>query len=288
MLSFFLAAALAASAFSVSPERTAWKPGFGNASLWNDGAAEVSTYETMDVKYGIPRSSRGVLIVVAEDLDRGRVVKADRPAGEPVTQRVLKLNHVREIPTGVYTYQQMLSVFAAAGSPTLDPVKLTMTSHEWCGNSFVEWRRDQGRLAIRSYFEVPADVDVHLSPDGALFYDALPLQLRALDFLRMQSGRLRVPVRIVESVFTNRPLAPRIEDAVLEVTPPADAPGVYRVSVRRGERADALDFEREFPHRLTSWKRSDGGTMRLRGSERFRYWEKNAPGDEKRLAAATR
>ena len=279
MPSFFLAALLAAAA---SSDDAAWKPGFGADPLWNDGSAEVSTYETVDLKYGIPRSSQAVLIVVAEDLDRARLVKADHPAGEPATLRVLKFNHVRSVPAGVYTYQQMLSAYSAARTSRLEPVKVTMTSHEWCGNSFVEWRRDRAVLEIRSYFETPADTDVALAPGDAVFYDALPLQLRALDFGRARSGRLRV----VESVFTNRPLAPRIDEAVFEITRPEGPAGPYRVAVRRGGRADALDFEREFPHRLVHWKRSDGGTMRLKRSERFRYWEKNAPGDEGRLSSA--
>ncbi len=282
MSSFFLAAALAAAA---SSGEVVWKPGFGLASLWNDGAAEVSLYETSDVKYGIPRTSRAVLIVVAEDLDRARLVKADRPAGEPATLRVLKLNHVRSVPAGVYRYEQMLSVFAAARSDRLDPAKLTMTSHEWCGNSFVEWRRDRARLDIRSYFETPGDAEVALSAEGAIFYDALPLQLRALDFERTRSGRLRV----IESVFSSRPLPPRIDDAVIEVSRPPSRTGVYRVAVRRGSRTDTFDFEREFPHRLSRWERSDGGSMSLKTSDRFRYWEKNSPGDERLLwPAATR
>jgi hypothetical protein len=285
MPSLFLAALLAAAASSAPAPRDVWKPGFGTAALWNDGSAEVSTYETVDVKYGIPRTSRAVLIVVAEDLDRARLVKADRPAGEPATLRVLKLNHVRSVPTGVYAYEQMLSAYAAARSDRLDPVKISMTSHEWCGNSFVEWRRDRAILEIRSYFETPADTDVPLSADGALFYDALPLQLRSLDFARARSGRLRV----VDSVFTNRPLPPRIDDAVFEITPPAGPGGAFRVALHRGARSDTLEFERQFPHRLSHWKRSDGGSMRLKTSERFRYWERNAPGDERLLgSAATR
>src|SRR5215831_5209928 len=83
-----------------------WKAGFGRAALWNDGNAEVSVYAAKDVKYGAPRDSRAVLIVVAEDLLADRLVKADRPTGPPATRRVLKLNHVRSIVTGVYTYQQ--------------------------------------------------------------------------------------------------------------------------------------------------------------------------------------
>ncbi|MGH9399394.1 MAG: hypothetical protein ACRD00_03435, partial [Thermoanaerobaculia bacterium] len=109
-----------------SPGGITWKRGFGKAALWNDGNAEVSTYAARDVRYGIPRASRATLIVVAEDLNREKLVKADRPEGEPRTLRVLKLNHVRSIPTGVYAYNQMLSAFLAADS--LDPVKLTMAS----------------------------------------------------------------------------------------------------------------------------------------------------------------
>jgi hypothetical protein len=274
----FLLAAVAATA-AAAPGEVTWKPGFGRAPLWNDGAAEVSAYEAIDVKYGIPRTSRAALIVVAEDLIRDRLVKADRPAGEPTTLRVLKLNHVRSVPTGAYTYQQMLSVFASVGSPRLDPVKLTMTSHEWCGNSFAEWRQDRGRLEIRSYFETPGDAEVALTAESAVFYDALPLQLRSLDFERTRSGRLRV----IDSIFSSKPLPPRIEDAVLEITRPSGASGPYRVRLGRGPRVDSLDFEPGFPHRLSRWERSDGGALRLKGSERFRYWEKNSPGDERLL-----
>lgn len=253
-----------------------WAAGFGRAPLWNDGNAEVSVYDARDVKYGAPRASRAILIVVAEDLLQDRLVKADRPSAEPSTRRVLKLNHVRSIQTGVYAYQQMLSVYA--GADRLEPVKLTVTSHEWCGNSFVEWRSDRASLAIRSYFETPGDTDVPLSADGAVFYDALPLALRGLDFERTGPGTLRV----IDTVFTSRPTAPAVEAAHLEVTRPRGA-AVFRVLLRRGERADTFEFEPAFPHRLVRWDRSDGGSMRLTDSRRFRYWEKNAPGDERLL-----
>jgi hypothetical protein len=271
-----IALALAGTA-SGSADGVVWKTGFGRASLWNDGNAEVSVYEARDVKYGAPRSSRAILIVVAEDLVRDRLVKTDRPSAEPSTRRVLKLNHVRSIPAGVYTYQQMLSLYA--GADRLEPVKLTVTSHEWCGNSFVEWRSDRASLAIRSYFETPGDADVPLSPDGAVFYDALPLELRGLDFERTATGTLRV----IDTVFTARPMSPAVEAARLEVTRPVRGPGVYRVLLRRRARSDTFEFETAFPHRLVRWDRSDGGSLRLTDSRRFRYWEKNAPGDERLL-----
>ncbi len=254
-----------------------WKPGFGLAPLWNDGNAEVSVYEARDVRYGIPRDSRAVLIVVAEDLLRGSLVKPEG-AGGGASIRVLKLNHVRSIPTGVYTYQQMLSAFL--GADRLDPVKLTVTSHEWCGNTFVEWRSDRAALEIRTYFETPADVDVPLSPADAVFYDALPLKLRALDFERSTQGVLP----IVESVFSSRPSPPEVASARVRVSRVASPSPAYRVTLARGERSDTLDFEAAFPHRLRRWERSDGGSMRLTDSRRYKYWEKNAPGDERLLS----
>ncbi|HEV2063849.1 MAG TPA: hypothetical protein VGS00_04810 [Thermoanaerobaculia bacterium] len=272
-----LLAALAGSRAAGQPEPAGvvWKPGFGRASIWNDGNAEVSTYRASDMRYGIPRTSRAALIVVAEDLDRDKLVKVERVGGEPRTLRVLKLNHVRSIQTGVYVYNQMLSAFLAADR--LDPVKFTMTSHEWCGNSFVEWRSDRKTLAIRSYFESVADQDVPLDPGGALFYDTLPLALRALDFEATREGRLRV----LSTLFASAPAPPVAEEAVLRC---AAGPGsTHRVTLDRGPRRDILDFERTFPHRLVRWERPDGGLLTLIDSRRFPYWQKNHPGDEKLL-----
>jgi hypothetical protein len=274
ILSLFVAFAAGAVTPPAVPAGAAgihWKEGFGRAAVWNDGAAEVSTYRATDLRYGIPRSSQAVLIVVAEDLLPDRLVKADHPERAPRTVRVLKLNHVRSIRTGVYAYQQMLSAFL--GADRLDPVKLTMTSHEWCGNSFAEWRADRPSLEIRTYFESPGDLDVPLSPGDAVFYDTLPLRLRGLDFERTRSGTLRV----VGTVFASRPEPPRVETASLEV---GRAGSGWRVSLRRAGGTDMFEFEQAFPHRLSRWQRSDGGSLDLTSSQRFRYWEKNAPGDE--------
>ena len=277
MLSLALCLALARPAPAANG--VTWKPGFGRAAPWNDGKAEVSVYDARDVRYGIPRASRAVLIVVAEDLLADRLVKADRPEGPAALRRVLKLNHVRAIQTGVYAYQQMLSAFL--GVDRLEPVKLTMTSHEWCGNSFAEWRVDRASLQIRSYFEEPGDADVPLAAGDALFYDALPLALRGLDLDKTRSGTIPV----IDTVFSSRPIPPATETASLRVTQPTGAGQVHRVLLRRGARTDTFDFEKPFPHRLVRWERADGGSLRLVSSVRSRYWEQNAPGDEPLLAA---
>jgi len=273
ILTLFFAALAAAPAPAI-----VWKDGFGRASIWNDGAAEVSTYRATDLREGTRRTSRAVLIVVAEDLLPDRLVKADHPERAARTLRVLKLNHVRSIQTGVYSYQQMLSAFL--GADRLDPVKLTMTSHDWCGNSFAEWRSDRPAIEIRTYFESPGDADAPLVPGDALFYDSLPLRLRGLDFARTRGGT----VRIVDTVFASRPEPPGVDAADLQV---ARAGSRWRVTLQRGAKKDVLEFEEAFPHRLARWDRSDGGSLELTSSQRLRYWEHNAPGDEALISGAS-
>jgi len=268
---------LAALAAAPAGQNVVWKAGFGREAVWNDGQAEVSVYEATDPREGRLRTSRAIFVVVAEDLVAGRLVKADDPA-HAKTRRVLKFNHVRSIPTGLYRYEQMLSVFADVDG--LSPLKITMTSHEWCGNSFVEWRSDTNTLSLRSYWEAPGDVDAPLDPHGALFYDALALVLRGLDFEKTRTGRLRV----IDSIFGSKPAVPQVEDAVIGVERTAAPPGVYRVHLSRGDQRDTFEFETGFPHRLARWDRSDGGTLKLQNSVRTRYWEKTSPGDERILA----
>jgi hypothetical protein len=261
------------AAVSVCSADVVWNPAFGTDPLWSDGNAEVAAYDARDVLYGVRRASRAVLIVVAEDLSPETLVKADAPRpGHSV--RVLKLNHVRSIQTGMYAYEQMLSAFLDATA--LRPVKLSMASHDWCGNTFVEWRRDRNVMSIRSYFDAIADRDVPVGPGDALFYDALPLKLRGLDFARTRSGT----IRLIETVFTIRPQVSPAAEARLEVRA---GPKRYRVEITRGEKRDALEFERGFPHRLVLWERADGAVLTLRSARRIRYWEKNRPGDERIL-----
>jgi len=267
-----LAALLAAPP---APAGVLWKADFGRQAVWNDGNAEVSSYDARDVLDGIPRLSRSILVVVAEDLSRTALVKADRPAGEPATRRVLKLNHVRSIPTGVTSLQQMLSVFL--GVERLDPIKLSMTSHDGCGNSFVEWRSDRGRLWLRSYFEPVGDRDADLAAGDSIFYDSLPLKLRGLDFVRSTEGR----VSLIDTLFSSNPAPPSRADARLRVLQVAGS--VYRVELTRGQQTDRFDFESAYPHRMLRWERSDGGVLTLVDSRRMRYWERNHPGDERLL-----
>ena len=77
--------------------------------LWDDGKAELCAYEVLWTRYGNHYPGRALLILVKEPWNDKLDVKADDPAASPFD--VLKLNHVRDVATGIYTYHQMASVY---------------------------------------------------------------------------------------------------------------------------------------------------------------------------------
>jgi hypothetical protein len=104
----------------------------------------------------------------APDLD----VKADHP--RPDGFDVLKLNHVRDVPTGIYTYH--------CGQPLLPARrrlarKLAATSSEACGISTADMTG--GMLRTRSYFDGQGDRAMRW-PQGVVPEDGLPATLREL------------------------------------------------------------------------------------------------------------
>jgi hypothetical protein len=103
----------------------------------------------------------------APDLD----VKADTP--RPQGFDVLKLNHVRDVPTGIYTYHQMASVFLRRDSGVVQ--KIASTSSEACGISSADMTH--GELRTRSYFDGQGNRSQRW-PADALPEDGLPAMLR--------------------------------------------------------------------------------------------------------------
>jgi hypothetical protein len=287
---------------------------FAGSSLWDDGRAEVSAYEASLRRYRIPRKFTAYLIVVKEDFSRKQLVKADpgHDPGDLVT--VLKLNQVIHYQTGIYSYHQMASTFY--DRPSMDLIKFSLTSFEWCGNSFKEYTRRDGRAAlhVRTYWDNQAEATypIPVAPD-VVFYDQMPLWIRSLPQTPGTSRALRLVPGQIESKGAKpdlRPAVLRAEAEELIVTPagtfravrwdlregdgpPRDSPPGARAPEpdapgpgapgRGGGAVDSFWFDRKFPHVLLAWNGPDGSGYRLKWTRRLAYWELNRPGDEKYL-----
>jgi len=250
--------------------------------LWDDGNAEFCAYEVDWYRYGRLNAGRALLIVVKEPWAPDLEVKADTP--RPDGFDVLKLNHVRDVSTGIYTYHQMASVFVRRQSGELQ--KLAATSSEGCGISTAQMTG--GTLTTSSYFDGQGDERWDYPP-GALAEDGLPMTLR--DFL---DGETPTKVEVFPSLMAGR--FPSLDVAtyrverqkVSAVQVPAGSFDAIEIKLIDGTRWMAYTFDSRPPHALVRATRDDGTVYRLAKCERIPYWDMNIPGGEDWLPVSVR
>ena len=259
---------------SAAPLAEGGDPAWRRSPVWDDGRAEVCAYEVTWAHYGRRYDGRALLVLVKEPWAPDLDVKADSP--RPDGFDVLKLNHVRDVPTGLYTYHQMASLYTRRDSGALQ--KLATASSEACGISTAEMV--EGRLTTHSYFDGQGDRAASW-PTNALPEDGLPASLR--DYV---TGRAPAALEVFPSLLAGR--LPELKPAAYRVerreVPAVEAPGgkVPGVEIRltNGPSVLAYTFDRESPYRLLRFEREDGTAYRLAKCERIPYWQMSRPGDE--------
>lgn len=239
---------------------------------WDGGTAEVSLYEAREVRYGTPRNATVTHYLVKEPWNNARNVKSDTPSGRDV----LKLNQVASVPTGIYRYEQMHSLFVDRTSGTL--VKFSYSHHDACGNTFKMGLAKDGTLALtwHTYWDGEGDGTSSLKwPDGAHLYEELPLLVR-----RWAAEKPSLPrtLRLLNPQMTSRIGTPGTALARASVQ---STGGLFRFTIEHPGGKDELEVDEPFPHLLRSWKRPDGSSLRLRSSEMTAYWQRNRPEDER-------
>ena len=160
---------------------------------WFQGKALVSSYQLEQVRYGQVHPGEAVMIFVTEDFSRKKQVKIDRPdqAGNDGV-KILKMNATRSFNTGFYEYHTMISAFTpinVAKNP--QTMKLTMSSQDWCGQSFQQYNLDDTDYRVRSfsYFESEGDTDEKI--DGEMLEDELWNRIKLGPTL-LPSGKIRM------------------------------------------------------------------------------------------------
>jgi hypothetical protein len=285
LLPFLLAVALGATAASCAEGgESARHPGWRLDPVWDDGQAELCFYDVLWARYGRHYPGQARLVLVKEPWAPDLEVKADRP--RPDGFEVLKLNHQRSVPTGIYTYHQMASVFLRRDDGEVR--KIATSSAEDCGLS--TGHMVEGRLEVRSYFDGVGERILEWPP-GALPEDGLPALLR--DFLLAPTPPARV--RVVPSLLDSRlaDLEPRDYLLARRDGPAVELSGEGRVETLELHLGGAQPeltyrFDRRPPHRLVELHTSAGTRYRLVQCERIAYWLHNAPGGERWLPPAHR
>lgn len=251
-----------------------------NNSYWDGGKAEFNIYGAEIARYGIPRPSELLHILVREPFDPKQLVKPDNP-NQPGAIAVLKMNQILHVPTGLYVYQQMHSNFWRVDNAQL--LKFSLTSNDSCGNTFKQARREGDRLAYEyhTYWDGMADGTENVTvPANSHFYDELPWLVRTIDFFAKPSGAFEVQLAgtTINSkkdtiVFKPAKISYKSTERTIEV------------AVEHAGGTDRFILDERFPHLLREWNAADGSKLKMKRSLKVDYWNFNKPGDRERALA---
>jgi hypothetical protein len=240
---------------------------------WEDGLAEVATYDAERVVYKKKRQFEYTLITVKEEFNQEFNVKTDdyqRPDLFPV----MKVNAFCQIPTDQYPYHYLTSLFFRRDQPVA-LYKMTTSSQEWCGNTFKAIVDDGVNFKenYNSYWDQQGTGSRDLRRN-VLLEDALPYSLRTLRFGQQTAFDLVV----MALQQTSKATPPEYYNAHLSTTEAAagDTPApAWRVAVQLApDKQNVYWFAKTYPNillRQTTW---DGRTLRLKGQRRYAYWPK--------------
>jgi hypothetical protein len=250
-----------------------------NNSYWGDGKAEFNIYDAQIARYGIPRPTEVLHILVREPFDPKQLVKPDDP-NRPDAIQVLKLNQILHVPTGLYVYQQMHSNFWRVDNAHL--LKFSLTSNDSCGNTFKEARRDGDRFAYEyhTYWDGMAGGTENVGlPANGYFYDELPWLVRTIDFSKPGAG---FEVQLAGTTINSKKDSFSFKPAKISFKSNEREIGV---AVEHANGTDHFILDRDFPNLLREWTTADGSRLKMKRSLKVDYWNYNKPGDRERALA---
>ena len=247
---------------------------FVESEIWDDGQAEVTTYDATRIVDGEARAYTQTDIVVKEDLDAETLVKAGSIDVERVVLPVFKFAQIATIPAPAYSYHYLATAFVVRQFPR-QLVKLTVGSQEWDGNTFQEVTVGENpAYRYHSYFDGLAEGSVDLDvQEGDLFEDTLPVALRSMAF----SEHMTFAARVWPSFINNKPIDPAPLQAQFAVSPekvevPAGKFKTWRVTATSDAGVSSFWFDREKNGVLLKAEYADGRTLAMTGTERNQYW----------------
>jgi hypothetical protein len=226
-------------------------------NYWYAGKAELTRYRLEQARYGEIHSGDAVLIFVTEDFLPDKQVKHEHGPSPGNLVNVIKLNFTRHFYTGIYPYSMMTSVFTPVETKGSGTLKVTSSTQEWCGQTYMQLNRrgDHFEGFFHSYFQAEADRDVEL--DTAWLEDEVWTQIRlnpealpagdiaivpGLQFLRLRHKKARVE----QATATLSDL----KDSQLSEKPLL----VYRIEYKNLPRVLKITFEAEFPYQIIEWE----------------------------------
>lgn len=259
-------------------------------AYWNQGLAELNSYQLSQARYGEYREAEAVLIYVTEPFSKSKQVKLDNPSGvgSDLVQ-VLKLNATRKFLTGIYPYSMMSSSFLPtdAGS-TGSLIKANCSSQEWCGHTFSQWNKRSNGYELHEYSYFESEGDSHIELNDAILEDELWTLLRINPDLISDGEVSMIPGQFYSRLRHIKPSAFRADVRKMKLT---DGTSTLSVTYLNLDRSLTITYSSAFPYTIESWEETytsgwgesaEKMTSRAVLKQRMMldYWNHNQTGDE--------
>lgn len=248
---------------------------------WDDGMAEVATYEATRTIYGKRRTYELTMITVKEAFNREFMTKSDSYERTDLFT-VMKVNLFARIQTNIYPYHYLTSIFFPRTAPHRVE-KITSGSQEWCGNTFKRVQRTDSSYgyAFDSYWDGEG-AGIRTLPNNVWFEDQLFYTLRSVDF----SNARTFSMKVLPTIITNKAALDSAQPATFTVHEDRVDPSTlgtittipeqpcWRIDMRiNGNTVASWWFSQDPQHKLLQFQHADGRTMKLVKVERNTYWK---------------
>jgi hypothetical protein len=250
---------------------------------WYNGEAEISSYELKQARYGEIHEGKAVFVFVTEPFSPKSGTKADNPDKAAVP--VLKLNATKKFNTGIYPYSMMNSTFFPFENGAYS-IKITNTSQEWCGHTFMELdNKSKFQVSLKSYFEGESFENKSLAKAD--------LEDDVWSKIRLQPNNLKVgKMEMIPSFFYLRLRHNEVKayEATATLSKIDEKINQYSINYPTLNRSLSIQFESAFPHKILAWdetyKSGFGSaakemttTAKRINTIKSAYWNKNSNSD---------
>ena len=259
---------------------------------WYQGLAEITAYRLEQARYGEIRQGHASMVFVTEPFSERKQVKLDNPStAKNDAISILKLNLTKKFNTGIYPYSMMSSTFTPVQlAPNSHALKITGTSQEWCGQTFMQINNRDNNFAVelRSYFESEGDENFTLKKTW--------LEDELWTLIRLNPERLPVGnLTIVPGVFYTRlrhtPFEAIAATATLDNHVSNSTLKTYTLDYPQQSRRLSIHFQSNFPYLIEGWEEtypSGFGSPQLLTTKAIAiktilndYWKHNRNNDSK-------
>lgn len=250
---------------------------------WNNGEAEISSFQLSQARYGELREGKAVMVFVTEPFSRTKLVKYDTSTQKEVP--VLKLNFIKNFVTGIYDYSMITSSFLPIYKNE-HTMKISSSIHEWCGQAYMQLEnRDDFEIQIHSYFESVVKQKIQIKKNN--------VEDEIWSLIRINPEKLPLGnIKMLPSFFYLRLMHQNIEyqDAVATIENLPKNITSYNLNYKALQRNVKIYFENTFPYRIVKFEESypDGFATKkmltttgiLIKTIQNDYWNKNTVANE--------